>query len=51
MASYKVLVENSSLGALGATVTDDDINNAPADVELLIASGIVTPVTKTKDKE
>lgn len=51
MASYKILVENSSLGALGATVSDEEITNAPADVELLIASGIIAPANKTKDKD
>ena len=52
MPSYKILVENSTLGDLGATVTEEDITNAPADLELLIASGIVAPTTKTtKEKE
>lgn len=52
MPSYKILVENSTLGAIGATVTDEEIANAPADVELLIASGIVAPLTKPhKEKE
>jgi len=52
MASYKVLVEGSSLGAPGSVVTEADIIAAPADVELLVASGIVEPTTTTKkDKE
>lgn len=51
MASYKILIENSTLGALGTTVTEEEIANAPADLELLIASGIVAPATKTKEKE
>lgn len=52
MPSYKILVENSTLGDLGTTVTDEEIANAPADVELLIASGIVAPTTKTtKEKD
>ena len=51
MANYKVLVENSTLGAIGTIVTEDDIIAAPADVELLVASGIVEPATKTKNTE
>jgi hypothetical protein len=52
MASYKVLVEGSTLGPVGTVVTEADIIAAPADVELLVASGIVEPTTKThKDKE
>lgn len=51
MASYKVLIENSTLGAQGATVTDEDILNAPADIELLIESGVIEPVSKTTKTE
>ena len=51
MANYKILVETSTLGALGTVVTEDDIIAAPADVELLVASGIVEPATKTKTTE
>lgn len=52
MANYKVLVEGSTLGPVGAVVTDADIIAAPADVELLVAAGIVEPTTTTKkDKE
>ena len=51
MASYKVLIENSTLGVFGTIVTDDDIAAAPADVELLIASGIVEPVKTKTPKE
>lgn len=52
MASYKVIVEGSSLGPVGTVVTDADIIAAPADVELLVTAGIVEPTTKTqKDKE
>lgn len=52
MANYKVLVENSTLGAVGSIVTDADIIAAPADVDLLVAAGIVEPTTSNKkDKE
>lgn len=51
MANYKILIDNSTLGAQGATVTDADIESAPADLELLIASGVVEPVNKTKTAE
>ena len=52
MASYKVIAENSILGEPGTTVTDEDIVKAPADIDLLVESGIVAPINKTtKDKE
>jgi len=52
MANYKVLVENSTLGPVGSVVTEADIIAAPADVELLVAAGIVEPTNTTKkDKE
>lgn len=51
MASYKVLFPNSTLGELATIVTDEDIAAAPADVELLIASGIVEPVKTKTQKE
>lgn len=52
MANYKVLADNSTLGAPGTIVSDADIIAAPADIELLVASGIVEPTTKTqKEKE
>jgi hypothetical protein len=52
MANYKVLVENSTLGPVGSVVTETDIIAAPADVELLVAAGIVEPTsTSKKDKE
>lgn len=52
MANYKVLADNSTLGAPGTIVSDADIIAAPADVELLVAAGIVEPTTKTqKEKE
>lgn len=52
MANYKVLVENSTLGPVGSIVTDADIIAAPADIELLVAAGIVEPTsTSKKDKE
>jgi hypothetical protein len=49
--SYKILIDNSTLGAIGTVVTEDDIIAAPLDVELLVASGIVESVTKTKNTE
>ena len=52
MANYKVLADNSTLGAPGTIVSDADIIAAPADVELLVAAGIVEPTTKNqKEKE
>lgn len=51
MANYKILVDNSTLGAQGATVTEEDIIAAPADVELLVAAGVVEPATKNKNTE
>lgn len=51
MANYKILIENSTLGALGSIVTEEQILAAPADVELLVASGIVEPATKTKTEK
>lgn len=51
MASYKVAVEGSTLGPVGTVVTDADIIAAPADVELLVAAGIVESTTSKKDKE
>jgi len=47
MANYKILIENSTLGAFGEIVSHDDIEAAPANVELLLSSGIVEEV-KTK---
>lgn len=51
MASYKIIAENSTLGAPGTTITEEEIVNAPADVELLVASGIVEPITKPTKAE
>ena len=52
MASYKILIDNSTLGAQGTTVTEQDVEAAPADLDLLIASGIIEPTTKTpKEKD
>lgn len=47
MASYKILADNSTLGAQGSTVTEEQILAVPYDVELLIASKIIEPTTKT----
>ena len=51
MASYKIAIENSTLGPLGATVTDDDIAKAGVDLDLLVASGVVESTTKPKTPE
>lgn len=52
MANYKVLADNSTLGAPGTVVTDDDLAKHSVDAELLIASKIIEPANKTtKDKE
>lgn len=50
MANYKVKWEGSTLGAPGTIVTDEDIANAPADVELLLEAGIIE-ATKATPKE
>jgi hypothetical protein len=50
--SYRVKIEGSTLGPVGTVVTEADILAAPANVEQLIASGIVEEATSTKkDKE
>jgi len=51
MASYKIISENSTLGAPGTVITDEDIVAAPADIDLLVESGIVESVTKPSTKE
>lgn len=51
MASYKIVSENSTLGAPGTIITDTDILSAPADIDLLVEAGIVEPVTKPTTKE
>lgn len=51
MASYKILVNNSTLGDLGTVVTEADVVGAPADVELLVASGIIEPVNPKKKED
>lgn len=51
MANYTIISSNSSLGAQGSVVTDADILAAPADIDLLVASGIVEPATKPSTKE
>lgn len=48
MANYKILADASTLGPQGTIVNDDDIIAAPADVEQLIVSGIVEPVSTNK---
>ena len=52
MANYKVLAENSTLGAAGTVVTDADILAAPADIDFLVDAGIIEPAnTSKKDKD
>lgn len=46
MASYKILSDISTLGALGASVTDAEIEAQQLDAELLIASGVIEPQNK-----
>lgn len=48
MASYKITSDISTLGPQGATTTDDDLEAAGVNAELLIASGIIAPLTPTK---
>lgn len=50
MASYKITVSSSTLGAEGATVTDADLEAAQVDAALLIASGIITPAPSKTTK-
>jgi|LauGreDrversion2_2_1035103.scaffolds.fasta_scaffold1273997_1 hypothetical protein len=50
MASYKILIDNSTLGAKGTTVTTQDVEAAPANIDLLIASGIIEVTNKTTTK-
>ena len=51
MASYKIIWENSTLGTPGTVITDTDIIAAPADIDLLVETGIIEPTTKTTTKE
>lgn len=51
MASYKILSDISTLGAQGATVTDAQLEAEKLNAELLIASGIIEPQTKTPKTE
>ena len=52
MDNYKVLADASTLGPQGSIVTSADIIAAPADIDLLVASGIVELTTNKKaDKE
>lgn len=44
--SYRVLSDISTLGPQGSTITDADIVAAHVSAELLIASGIIEPITK-----
>lgn len=50
--TYRVKIEGSTLGPVGTVVTEADILAAPANVEQLIASGIVEEASPNKkDKE
>lgn len=53
MANYKILSDISTLGAQGATVTDEQLEAEQLNAELLIASGVIEPQNKTTktDKE
>jgi hypothetical protein len=52
MDNYKVLADASTLGPQGSIVTADEIIAAPADIDQLVASGIVELTTNKKaDKE
>jgi len=48
MDNYKVLADASTLGPQGSIVTADDIIAAPADIDLLVVSGIVELTTNKK---
>lgn len=48
MASYKITVPTSRLGAQGTTVTDADLDAAQVNAAHLIAAGIIAPATKNK---
>lgn len=45
--SYRILSDISTLGPQGGSVTDADLEQQQLDAELLIASGIIEPSTKT----
>lgn len=51
MASYRIIVEGSTLGPVGTVVTEADILAAPANVDLLVHCKIVEPTTPTTKKE
>jgi len=46
-SSYRIISDISTLGPQGGTVTDADLEAAHVSAELLIASGIIEPATKT----
>lgn len=50
MASYKIIISSSRLGAEGSTVTDADLAAAQVDAGLLIASGVIAPASNQKPK-
>lgn len=51
MASYKIIAENSTLGPLGTTVTENEILAASCTVEQLIQHDVIETTTKSITKE
>ena len=51
MASYKIIATNSTLGAAGTSVTEEDIAGAGCTAEHLIEQGVVEAQTQPKKLE
>ena len=51
MDNYKILADASTLGPQGSIVTADDIIAAPADIDQLVASGIVELTNQPKPEK
>ena len=51
MASYKILVPNSTLGPQGTSVTEEDIAGAGCTAEHLVEQGVVEAPTQPKKPE
>jgi hypothetical protein len=47
MASYKIIPTNSTLGAVGTLVSDEDIAAASCTVDQLVEHGVIETTTKT----
>jgi hypothetical protein len=47
MASYKIIPTNSTLGAVGTLVSDEDIAAASCTVDQLVEHGVIEIPTKT----